>query len=158
MAGTAYNFNGDTAVYTTTRDVKTILGYFAAACAAGAVVEFENSTLIDPPGGGGVGQQSFKQLANGQLDGVGVAVRAVAAGTWGEIAVQGPVEGVLADGTAAIAIGDLVACHTINARVAKANAAAVAPLTTTGVLGRALSALPSGTGTITVDLTNPYNL
>lgn len=156
MAGTAYNFNGDTAVYTTTRDTKTIMGYFAAACAAGAVVEFDNA--VDPPGGGATAQQAFKTLAAAALDGVGVAVRAVAAGTWGEIAVQGPVEGVLADGTAAIAIGDLVACHTTGSRVALANAAAVAPRTTTGVLGRALSALPSGTGTITVDLINPYNL
>lgn len=158
MAGTAYNFNGDTAVYTTTRDVRTIMGYFAAACAAGAVVEFDNAT--DPPGGGGAGVQAFRTLSSvgPQLDGVGVAVRAVAAGTWAEIAVQGPVENVLADGTTAIAIGDLVACHTTGSRVAIAAAAAVAPRTTTPVLGRALSALPSGTGTITVDLYNPANL
>ena len=157
MADTAYNFNGDTAVQTTTRDVRTVIGYFAAACAVGATVEFDN---VEPPGGGtNPGAMAFKAATGRKVVGVKVGSAAVA-GSWGEIQVKGPCEGVLATAaTTAIVVSDFVNGSAGSAtRVEIADAAAVAPRTITPVLGRALSALPSGTGTITVDLFNPANL
>lgn len=157
MADTAFNFNGDTAQYTTTRNVRTVIGYFAAACAVGSCVEFDN---VEPPGGGtNPGAMTFKVAAGRKVVGVKVGAAATA-GSWGEVQVEGPCEGVLATAaTTAIAISDFVNGSAGSApRVEIADAAAVAPRTVTPILGRALSALASGTGTITVDLFNPAKL
>ena len=150
----AAQFNGDT--FATTRQIKTIIGYFAAAGAAGDVVEID--TAVDPPGGGvNAGVNAWKTMTSQK--GAGVLVRAVAAGGYGEIQVLGVCDTVKADafggGAVQIAIGDFVSPALTDGRVGLASATAN-PQTSVPVLGRALSALASGTGTISAELFNPH--
>ena len=66
---------------------------------------------------------------------------------WAYVVTKGKVN-VLADATTAIAIGDWLTCHTTAGYVKKAAAGDT-------VIGQALAALASGTGTISMNVMTP---
>ena len=146
-------YNGDAIAQT--RPTATVWAYAAAAVASGAVVEIDTAT--DPPGGGtNAGVMAIKTMASQK--GIGAAVRAIAAGTWGEICVLGIQEGVAVTGV--VALNDHLNCSTTDGTlVAAAQVATWDPNLYAGPMARALSANSGGGGgggTCTVEWFDVY--
>lgn len=140
--GSAVQYNGDAIAQT--RPYATVWCYAAAAVASGAVVEIDTAT--NPPGGGtNAGVMAVKTMASQK--GIGAAVRAIAAGTWGEICVLGVQESVAVTGT--ITLGDLLECSTTDGTLQTGSSNANwRPDLYAAPIARALSADSGGVATV----------